>query len=153
MPLHFTLQDQIAAPPERVFAMLTDLDEASRWMSNLVRIEKLTPTPYGRGTRWREVRKMYGREASELFEVTACEPGKALELYVDGTQGSSKRGYYRFRYTLQPADGRTTVTLSAEIGGMGAFMELLGRLFMGAFKKAVAQDLTAMKRHLESPPA
>jgi uncharacterized protein YndB with AHSA1/START domain len=153
MPLHFTLHEQIAAPPERVFAMLTDLDEARRWMPNLVRMEKLTSTPFGRGTRWREVRKMYGREASELFEVTACEPSKSLELYVDGTQGSSRRGYFRFRYELQPAEGRTTVTLSAEIGGMGAIMELLGRLFMGSFQKAVAQDMTAMKRQIESPPA
>lgn len=153
MPLNFTLQEQFSAPPERVFAMLTDLDQAARWMPNFVRIEKLTPPPFGRGTRWREVRKMYGREANELFEVTAYEPGKALELYVDGTQGSSKRGHFRFRYELQPADGRTTVTLAAEIGGMGALMELLGRLFMGAFKKAVVQDLAAMKRYMESPPA
>jgi uncharacterized protein YndB with AHSA1/START domain len=150
MPIEMTFQDTIAAPPERVFAALTDLDGAQKWMPNLVRIERLTPEKTGVGMRWRETRKMFGREASEEFEVTGLEPGKKVELYVDGTKGSSRRGYYRFRYELQPSGGSTLLRLHGEIGGMGKLMELVGRLFMGPFKKAMAKDLEAMKRYIES---
>jgi uncharacterized protein YndB with AHSA1/START domain len=149
MPIEFSVRREIAASPDRVFAALKDLDAARQWMPNLVGIEKLSPGRFGVGTKWRETRRMFGREASELFEVTGCEPGKSLELYVDGTQGSSKRGHYRFRYLLEPSGGHTTLTLAAEIGGMGFLLELLGRFMLGSFKKAIVSDLEAMARYLE----
>lgn len=149
MPIEFSVRREIAASPDRVFAALKDLDAASQWMPNLVGIEKLTPGRFGVGTKWRETRRMFGREASEVFEVTGAEPGKSLELYVDGTQGSSKRGHYRFRYRLEPSGPHTTLTLAAEIGGMGFLLELLGRLMLGSFKKAIVSDLEAMAHYIE----
>ncbi|WNG45445.1 hypothetical protein F0U60_16055 [Archangium minus] len=149
MPIEFTVRKEIAAPPDRVFAVMKDLDAMGKWMPSFVSIEKLTPGRFGIGTKWRETRRMFGRTASELFEVTGYEPGKLLELYVDGTQGSSRRGHYRYRHLLEPSGEKTTVTLAAEIGGMGALMELLGRFMVGTFKKAIASDLDAMARYIE----
>ena len=149
MALEFTVRKEIAASPERVFASLKDLDAASKWMQNFVGIEKLSPGKFGVGTKWRETRRMFGREASELFEVTGLEPNKSLELFVDGTQGSSKRGHYRFRYQLEPTGGKTTLTMVAEIGGMGFILELFGRLMLGSFKKAIISDLDAMADYIE----
>jgi carbon monoxide dehydrogenase subunit G len=149
MPIEFTVRKEIAASPERVFSALKDLDAASKWMPNLVGIEKLSPGKFGVGTKWRETRRMFGREASELFEVTSLEPNKSLELYVDGTQGSAKRGHYRFRYRLEPAGGKTALTMEAEIGGMGFLLELFGRLMLGSFKKAIVSDLEAMAGYIE----
>ncbi|MFY0530569.1 SRPBCC family protein [Archangium gephyra] len=151
MPIEFTVRKEIAASPERVFSALKDLDAASKWMPNLVGIEKLSPGKFGVGTKWRETRRMFGREAGEFFEVTGLEPNKSLELYVDGTQGSSKRGHYRFRYRLEPAGGKTALTMEAEIGGMGFLLELFGRLMLGSFKKAIVSDLEAMVGYLEGP--
>lgn len=149
MPIHLSFQQEINAPPERVFATLTDLDAAAQWMPNLVGIEKLTPGVVGVGMKWRETRKMFGQQASEHFEVTGYEPDKGLELYVDGTKGSSRKGYYRFRYQLEPRDGKTALSMTGEIGGLGKFMELFGRLFAGTFKKALAKDMEAMARYIE----
>ncbi|MFE8600166.1 SRPBCC family protein [Archangium violaceum] len=149
MALEFTVRKEIAASPERVFDALKDLDAASRWMPNFVGIEKLTPGKFRVGTKWRETRRMFGRDASELFEVTGLEPNKSLELYVDGTQGSSKRGHYRFRYQLEPAGGKTVLTMEAEIGGMGFLLELLGRFLLGSFKKAIISDVEAMAGYIE----
>ncbi|MDY7231138.1 SRPBCC family protein [Hyalangium rubrum] len=153
MPIHLSLQQEINAPPERVFATLTDLDAASKWMTNFVGIEKLTPDKVGVGMKWRETRKMYGQKASELFEVTGYEPNKTVELYVDGTQGSSRRGYYRFRYQLEPRDGKTALTMTGEIGGLSKVMEFFGRLMVGSFKKAMTKDLEAMTRYIEGTRA
>lgn len=144
-----TFREEIDAPVERVFDALTQLEHAHDWMPNLVSVEKLTPGAFGVGTRWRETRKVFGKAASEEFEVTALEPNRRLDLFVDGRKGSSKRGEYRFRYDLEPMASRTVLTMNGEISGMGAVMEVLGRLFMGMFKKMIAKDLHAMRAYAE----
>ncbi|MFL5348249.1 MAG: SRPBCC family protein [Hyalangium sp.] len=150
MPIEFTVRKEIAASPDRVFAVLKDLDSAKQWMPSLVGIEKLSPGPFGVGTQWRETRRMFGSNASEVYEVTRFEPGRSLELYVDGTQGSSKRGHFRYRYLLEPSGGNaTTLSLTAEIGGMGFLLELLGRFMVGGFKKNLLSDLEAMAKYIE----
>lgn len=149
MALTFTLTEHIAAPPERVYAHLIDIQTWAEWMPNLVRIETLTPPPFGAGTQWRETRKMYGREASEHFEVTAFTPPRSLSLFVDGRKGSSGKVEYRFDYVFVPEGSGTRLELRAEISGMGWFMALIGRLMIGMFKKAIAQDNAAFKAYVE----
>lgn len=150
MPIEFTVRKEIAASPDRVFAVLQDLDSAKQWMPNLVGIEKLSPGRFGRGTQWRETRRMFGSNASEVYEVTGFEPNTSLELYVDGAQGSSNRGYFRYRYRLEPSGGSaTTLSLTTEIGGMGFLLELLGRFMIGGFKKNLLSDLEALAKYVE----
>jgi hypothetical protein len=85
-----------------------------------------------------------------VYEVTGFEPGRSLELYVDGEQGSSKRGYFRYRYRLEPSGGgATTLSLTAEIGGMGFLLEMLGRFMVGGFKKNLLSDLEALAKYVE----
>jgi uncharacterized protein YndB with AHSA1/START domain len=80
MPASMTSEFHIDAPPERVFAAMTDVDGYRHWMKGFVGMEKLTAGPVGAGTEWRETRRMFGREASEVFEVTAYEPPSRLGL-------------------------------------------------------------------------
>jgi hypothetical protein len=124
-------------------------------MPGLVRMEVLTDSDYGVGTRWREVRRMFGREAAEEFEVTGLELNRKLELYVDGSKGASGSGDFNFVYTLVPSGEGTDVDLDGEISGLGSIKELLGKLFAGQFKKAVEKDMLALKDFVErgSPPA
>ncbi|MFN0060873.1 MAG: SRPBCC family protein [Planctomycetota bacterium] len=149
MALTLNLRKEIDAPLERVFAVMTDLERASEWMPNLVGIEPLTPGKLAVGSRWRETRKMFGKAATEEFEVTGLTLNRSLELYIDGAKGSSKCGEYRFKYELAPMNGRTLVTLTGEIGGGNRFWRFIGRLFIGMFKKALMKDLLAMKQYLE----
>lgn len=152
MPIRFTIEERFAQPPERVFHALTDLDAMRAWMPNLVRLEQLTNGAVGVGAEFRETRKMFGKDATEHFQVTGYEPPKRLELYVDGSKGASRRGEYRFAYELRPSHGGTHLVLNSEIGGMGKLMEMLGTLLLGPFRKAIAKDLRAMKAYLESSP-
>jgi len=149
MPIRMHFEEQIAAPPERVFQALTDVEAAKAWMPNLVSIEWVEQRAEGVGSQFRETRRMFGREATEHFEVAALEPNRMVELYVDGTKGTSGKGWYRFRYHLEPSGGGIRLRLDGEMGGMGRIGELIGRLFVGMFKKAIARDMQAMKRHLE----
>ncbi|MFT5139698.1 MAG: hypothetical protein ACI9H8_000017 [Lysobacterales bacterium] len=122
-------------------------------MSGLIRIEKLTEGEFAVGTRWREVRKMYGKEAVEEFEVKSCERPESFTIYVDGSKGSSKKGEYFFDHLLIEENGGTRFEIHALIDGMGWIGKIIGPIVGAAFKKAIAKDLHAMKEHIESGAA
>jgi uncharacterized protein YndB with AHSA1/START domain len=149
MAVSFTIETTFAVPQERAFAALTDLERAEEWMPGLVGIERLTDGGFGQGTEWAETRKIFGKEATEIFTVTDYLPPQRLALLVDGTRGTSGKGEYRFTYELGPADGgKTEVFMKGEIDMPGFFAGLLTRLFSGWFKKACAKDLYALRDHL-----
>ena len=153
MALTMHWREEIAAPPERVFAVMADPDSFGKWMPGFVRIERLTPPPTGVGTRFRETRKMMGREATEEFEVTAFEPPRVLGLSCDGKKGSSGSGEFRFRYMLAPGGPGTILTVDGEVGGltgcMGWCMFLLGPLMTAFCRRAIAKDHAALKAYCE----
>jgi uncharacterized protein YndB with AHSA1/START domain len=153
MALQFESKKTIAAPADRVFAAMTQTDEVKQWMPNLVAFEPLTDGPLRAGSQWRETRKMFGKAASEVFEVTSFHPPKHLALRVDGTKGSSKKGEYRFDYQLAPQGANTELTMRGEIRVDGWFSTLMAKLFAKTFIAACAKDLDAMKRWVESGPA
>ena len=144
----FDTEVEFDASPGQVFDAMADIDGFGRWMQGFVAAEKLSEGPYGVGTRWRETRRMFGKEASELFEVRTCERPMELTLYVDGSQGSTGKGEYLFRYRLQPAGSGTRLRCEAQVTMPGLFAKLLGWLFIGSFKKACDRDLYALRDHL-----
>ena len=150
MAMTFSLDTTIEAPPDEVFRRASDVGAFAQWMPGFVRLERLNDME-GVGQRFREVRTMFGREASEVFEIRAYEPPSRLELFVDGTQGSSKRGAYHFTYGFEALeDGRATkVTLSGAVEGMGCMGAVFGFLFQGMFTKAIRKDLEALKAWIE----
>lgn len=148
MSIRLHLTQQVAAPPERVFAALTDLDGAGAWMPGLVRIERLTEGPMRVGSAWRETRKMMGKEATEELEVTTMEAPWRFAVRCDGTKGTSGQGEYLFSYRLSPEGGRTRVELDAEIRALGPIRRLLARLMVGMYRKMMAKDLQALHDYL-----
>ena len=153
MAIQFQITHTLPAPPDRVFQGLTNLENAHAWMPGLIRVERLSGTAAGVGSRWRETRKMYGTEATEEFEVTAFEPPSRFGLRVDGSKGSSGSGIYTFDYRLSADGGGTRVVLDASIGGVSRVREWLGRLFSGMYKKMIAKDLEALAEHLRKESA
>jgi uncharacterized protein YndB with AHSA1/START domain len=151
MPLTFQIEQTIAAPPARVFAAFTDLDSMGAWMDGFVKNERLTPGAVGKGAQFRQTRKMFGREASEVFEVTEFDPPRAFALFVDGSKGSSRGGWFKIRHAMAPSGTGTALTLSVECGGASGCLALLGRFVFGPMmKKAIAKDLAAFKSWVES---
>ncbi len=149
MAIRFQQIEHIAAPPEAVTAAIAAIGDYGAWMPNFVRVERLTEGPFGVGTQFRETRKMFGRDSTEHFEVVAFEPGRRVELFVDGTKGTMGKGAFRFAYTLAPEGGGTRMTVDGELSGLSRIGELFGKLFMGPMKKAIAKDHVALKAHIE----
>ena len=148
MAVQFTVTQHFPHEPDQVFATLTDMEAVGQWMPGFVRIEMLTEGDFGVGTEWRETRKLFGKEATEQFEVTECRPPSRLGMRVDGSKGSSKRGEYLFTYELEPSEGGTDVVLHGEIGGLSGVIGLMSKILVGPYKKACAKDLRALAEHM-----
>lgn len=149
MGVSLRLSTRVDAPVERVFDVYSDLRRAPERASGIKSLEVLTEGPIGVGAKFRETRIMFGREATEQMEVTEFRRNEmyAIECTSCGT-------HYRSELEFRPDgagtivdmsfDGRP-VTKTARI--LGAFM---GVLMKGACKRAMEQDLTDLKKAVES---
>ncbi|HAH11886.1 MAG TPA: hypothetical protein DCL54_13695 [Alphaproteobacteria bacterium] len=147
----FTIDQMVTASVERSFEAMTDFDRWPDWMPNLVRLERLNHKPFGPGFSWREVRRFMGREGAEVFEVTEMVLNQSLSLRVDGTKGTTGRGEFLFDYEFVPKGGLTQISLQGEVKGLGWFGDLMFWIMGGVYKRAVAGDLAAFRRYVESP--
>jgi uncharacterized protein YndB with AHSA1/START domain len=148
MAISFSVEQFMDAPPDQVFDAMADLDGAKHWMPGLVSLDRLDAGALGPGSRWKETRKVFGKEAFEVFEVTEFVRPSRLGLRVDGSQGTSGRGEYLFQYYLEPENSGTHVWLDGEIRGLSGLYAFLGRLMVISFKKACAKDLQALSAYL-----
>ena len=65
----------IDAPPEIVWTLITDIANSPQVISGIDSVTILGSTEgFGVGTRWRETRTMFGKEATEEMEVSARSP-------------------------------------------------------------------------------
>lgn len=143
------LSERIAAPIDTVWEVFTDLAGAADHIRGIDSIELLTSGPMQLGTRWRETRTMYGREATEEMEVTAFEPPERYVVEAE-SHGANYRSEYRFR-----ADGGATeVATTFAATPTGLFGRIMGVVMGRAMAKSVASaledDLRDLKRVAEA---
>lgn len=153
MSMEFQVTETLPAPPERVFQALTDLDGAARWMPGLVGIERVGEVRQGMGARWRETRKVFGKEATEELEVTHYNAPSHFAVRIDGSKGTSGRGIYDFDYRLAQRVGGTQVRVTGKLDGLSPMMRLLAPLIKHSFKTLCAKDLRALAEHLRQRDA
>ncbi len=141
-PMELVARRSIAAPAGRVWALITDLESSPRIMSAIVSVDRLGgPEEFGVGTRWRETRTMFGRAATEEMTVTGMTPGQSYTVVADGN------GTRYESELLVAEDGPNTCTISMTFRGIPTspvshvLSATIGRLFTGATRKALEQDL------------
>ncbi|MGM0840316.1 MAG: SRPBCC family protein [Bacillota bacterium] len=149
MSIPFEVKRNLHVSKEEAYRSLLDLDAAEHWMQGLVRIERIDEGPLREGSQWRETRKMFGKEASEYFEVVELVEPDKIVLRCDGTKGTTGKGKFIFTYVLASSGDQTEVTLLGEIRGLTGLSKLFGKLMAGAFKKACAKDLDSLRDYLE----
>lgn len=74
------LSRDTTAAPDRVWAVLTDLESAAETLSGVTAIEQLTDGPYRVGTRWRETRTMFGRAETQELHVTGVDALRSTRI-------------------------------------------------------------------------
>jgi hypothetical protein len=146
------VETTITAEPERVFAALSDFPHAAERIPGITAIEMLTDGPVGIGTRFRETRRMFGKEATEAMEVTAFEPGRSYVL-----EAVSCGCRYRTKVSCAAAGPATTVRMATETTPLSAVAKVtapvMGLLMKGVFRKCLEADLAAIQAYVSTPQA
>ena len=124
------------------------MDELEHVLSSVSKVEVLTEGAFGVGTRWRETRRMFGKDATEEMWVTVSEPP---ERYV--VEAESHGSHYISEWVLR-ADGpvttvRMTFSAVATGGVAGLLAKIMGGLGARAVSKAIAKDLDDIAAALE----
>ncbi len=141
----------VAAPAADVWALMTDVDGWTEVVDGIRAVERLDDgSGFGVGTRWRETRVMFGREATEEMEVTAIAPGREYTVEADG-QGA----HYVTRMGVEPT-GDDTSRIWTSFGGeptsalSRVMAATVGKLFEGTTRKMMAQDLDGIAAAAEA---
>ena len=142
------VQATVAAPPERVFEAATDLASLPETMSGIDSVEVLSDGPFGAGTRWRETRTLYGRQATEEMWVTGFDPPRS---YV--VEAESHGARYRTEITFVPEGDGTRVTFvfaARPVSLVARLFSVFSGPMLKSVRKALEADLDDLKRVAES---
>lgn len=143
------VEEQIGASPEVVFAALTDYSKLADVLSAVVAFELLTDGPLGKGTRFRETRMMFGREATEEMEITEWDPPNGFVLEAD-----NHGAHYRTAHTIQTSGDGSLLTFTFGATGANLFAKIMcvvmGPLMKKTLVRCIQQDLAELKQHLEA---
>jgi uncharacterized protein YndB with AHSA1/START domain len=130
-------------PVEHVFAFLMDTSKLTTWQSNLIKSEPLTEGPLRTGSRFREVRRINGKESEIQGEITALEPDRRLETKTM-TKPQAMVSYF-----LDQEHGGTRLKYKFVLVTSG-LMRLLEPMIASSIKKDTQYDFETLKRILEN---
>ncbi|WP_084076951.1 SRPBCC family protein [Demequina sp. NBRC 110057] len=133
---------EILAAPEAVWRVITDLDAAAKVMRKIVSVERVEGEGYAEGVRWRETRRMFGKDETEEMWVAAVDEPRSTTV-----RSRAGGALYTTVFTLEPSDLGVTLDVSfsaaTEDPGLGQrlMLAVFGKTAMKATKKALAEDL------------
>ncbi|MFP4310541.1 MAG: SRPBCC family protein [Nitriliruptoraceae bacterium] len=145
---------EVAAPAERVWEVVTDIEGSATVLSAVDAVERLDDgVGFEVGTRWRETRTMLGRQATEEMEVTAVDAPRSYTV-VAGDAATT----YTSTITVEPrgAEGcLLSMTFAGSSSGLVArvLAATVGRAFAGATRRALEQDLDDLAARAEAGSA
>jgi hypothetical protein len=139
------LNATLPAPPQVVWDILADVDNADRVFRSVSGSEKLTEGPYDVGTTWHEKRTMFGHHGEEELHVVECEaPSKSV---IETKLGhDTVRTSYRLT-PMGPRQDRTRLAMTTTVATQDRTVaEKLAWNFFGSFshertRKMLQHDL------------
>ena len=125
---------EIARTPEDVFAYLTDVSNVPAWQAGVKSAER-------RDGRIEESRSIFGKELHTALEIVEQEEPRLFTL-----RALDSPVPFTVRHELEPAEGGTRLTVTAEGDVPGFAAGLLARRAEKQFRK----DFERLKQILES---
>ena len=138
-PIDITCEQHIAASPERVFALVTDVEHASRWSSSVGRTTVTSAGPFGEGSAFVEEATLVGRPIRTEKVVTRFEPPSR---YREEARGGLLP--HTIEFELRPAPGGATDLRMRLEARPGRALGLVGPLLRRGLARQVRQDLRAL---------
>ncbi|TQV69882.1 SRPBCC family protein [Exilibacterium tricleocarpae] len=142
--MNVTLIRNIAAPPDVVFNTVADISQYAKAVRQIIRVEFLSETKTGVGTRFRETRMLAGREAATELEVTEFSPNERVRLVAD-----SHGTVWDTVFTVTAQQGQTELIAVMEGRAYRLLPKVMNWLIGGMVKKAVAKDMDLVKAYCE----
>ncbi|MCA9127118.1 MAG: SRPBCC family protein [Planctomycetales bacterium] len=137
---------QIIAPVGRVFRTLSQVDEFSRAVPDIVRVEFLTDQHFGVGTRFRETRVMRGREATTELHVAELEDNRMVRMVSE--MGGT---IWDTTFTVDSAADGTQMTMHMDCRPCSLMSRFMVPMILPLVDKAVQGDMDAIKAYCEKP--
>jgi hypothetical protein len=144
----FTITKHINAPRDKVFARATNFRQAPEMTKGIKRVEFLTDGPVGIGSRFRETRLVFKREATEVMEVVAFDPLQGYTLACDSCGCRYRR---EFRFTANGTG--TDVEMSFAVEPRTRFAKVMGFFMKPMLKmclKEMQKDIDDLRIAIES---
>lgn len=135
----------INAPKEKIWDMITDIENAVSRISGIDDIEVLEKPESGfKGFKWKETRTLFGKTATEIMWVTDVKENESYK-----TRAESHGMVYLTDVYISSEDDQNFLHQDFEgipqTFGAKMMMVITGFMFRSATKKAVMKDLEDIK--------
>ena len=137
----FNTAIDIAAPPSRVWQVMSDVDRWHEWTPSITSITRLGGEPFGVGTKaWVRQPKF----PPALWKVSSIEPGKSF-TWVSTAPGMRVVGRHSVEATEIGSRAILNLTYSGLFGG------LFARLTRGITERYIGFEARGLKARSEDP--
>ena len=135
---HVATRDaSLTAPPERVFAALTEVEAFPGWRSDVQAVDVTARSPH---LQWRE----RGSDGTIAFEAQESEPPRRLVTRI--TDKTLPFGG-AWTFTLQPVDGGTKLTITENGEVYNPLFRVMSRFVFG-HTATIDRYLADLQKHL-----
>ncbi|MBQ4835795.1 SRPBCC family protein [Pseudoalteromonas luteoviolacea] len=139
----------IKSPKMRVWSVITDIENAATWLSNIKSIEIIDSPESGiNGLKWKEVRNFCGKEASEIMWIT-----NSIENDHYCVRAESHGAVYLSQLSINESDEVTTLTMSFKAEPQTFLAKLLSKIMnrfvLNSLIKEIQRDLKDIKDYVE----
>ena len=141
-----TVTRRIDAPADVVFRAVADVEQFSQAVPGILRVEFLSEVKSGVGARFRETRMMMGREASTELEITEYVENERVRI-VSEAGGA----LWDTVFSVAPDGGGTELKMVMDARPQATSARMTVPLILGTVRKAVEQDMDAVKSFCERP--
>jgi uncharacterized protein YndB with AHSA1/START domain len=144
MAVHVERTVNIDAPPERVWAVMTDVERWPEWTESMKSVERLDSGEFGVGSKAKL--KIRRSPNANVWTVTELTPNRSFswETNSGGVKGVAT-------HVIEPAGGGSKVTLSVDLSGPVA--TLFGWFIGGPTRQNVEMEAEGLKRRSEEQAA
>ena len=135
----------INAPLDLVFNTVADINQFSKALPHIVKVEFLSDVHTGVGARFRETRLMSGKEHTTELEVKEYVENDRIRLAAD-----SHGTIWDTLFTVEPENGRTLMTMTMDAKAYTLTAKMMNLMIGGMVKQAVEKDMDAVKAFCEN---
>jgi carbon monoxide dehydrogenase subunit G len=135
----------IDAPVSTVFETVANIENFSNAVPEIVDVEFLSEQHRGEGARFRETRRMNGRDATSEFEVTEYVPDDHVRIVSD-----SAGTVWDTVFTVREQGDRTQLEMVMDARAHRLLSKLINPLMKPVIARAIEKDMDAVKEYCES---